>query len=160
MKKLLLILTLFAPLLSGCHSAPPPGTFQVHVNGHSFYVELANTPQLLKQGLTGRQHLQPDRGMLFVFPHPIEKATMWMKGCKIPLDVLFFDSNKRLINSHTMAIPSPKQTDETLPTYSSDKPANYALELPAGTTSRLRIKPAAAITFSPELLKALAKGTE
>ena len=159
MKKLLLILTLFAPLLSGCHSAPPPATFLIRINGHSFHVELANTPQLLKQGLTGRQHLQPDHGMLFVFPSPTE-ATMWMKGCTIPLDVLFFDSNKRLINSHTMAIPSPNQPDHTLPTYSSDKPASYALELPAGTTSRLRIRPASTITFSPELLKALGKGTE
>ncbi len=159
MKKLLLILTLFAPLLSGCHSAPPPGTFLIRINGHSFYVELADTPQLRKQGLTGRQHLPPDRGMLFVFPSPTI-AKIWMKGCKIPLDVLFFDSNKRLINSHTMPIPSPNQPDHTLPTYSSDKHANYALELPAGTTSRLRIKPAAVITFSPELLKALGKGTE
>jgi len=158
-KKLLLILTLFAPLLSGCHSAPPPSTFLVQINGHSFYVELADTPELRKQGLSGRQHLQPDHGMLFVFPSPTI-AKIWMKGCKIPLDVLFFDSNKRLINSHTMPIPSPNQPDHTLPTYSSDKHANYALELPAGTTSRLRIKPAAAITFSPELLKALGKGTE
>ena len=160
MKKLLLILTLFAPLLSGCHSTPPPGTFLVRINGHSFYVELANTPQLREQGLAGRQHLQPDRGMLFVFPSPIEKETMWMKGCTIPLDVLFFDSDKRLINYHTMAVPYPTQPDHTLLTYSSDKPANYAIELPAGTTSRLRIEPASAITFSPELLKALAKGTE
>ena len=159
MKKLLLVLTLFAPLLSGCHSAPPPSTFLLQINGHSFHVELAHTPQLRRQGLTGRQHLRHDHGMLFVLPAPAT-MTMWMKGCKIPLDVLFFDSNKRLINSHAMAVPYPTQPDDTLPTYSSDKPANYALELPAGTTSRLRIKPAAVITFSPELLKALGKGTE
>jgi len=158
-KKLLLVLTLFAPLLSGCHSAPPPSTFLLQINGHSFHVELAHTPQLRRQGLTGRQHLRHDHGMLFVLPAPAT-MTMWMKGCKIPLDVLFFDSNKRLINSHTMAVPYPTQPDDTLPTYSSDKPAKYALELHAGTTHRLRIKPGSAITFSPELLKALGKATE
>ncbi len=85
---------------------------------------------------------------------------MWMKGCKIPLDVLFFDHNKRLNNFHTMAVPSPGQPDHTLPIYPSDKPAKYALEVPAGTARRLRIKPGAAISFCPELLKDLGKGTE
>ncbi len=159
MKKLLLILTLFAPLLSGCHSAPPPSTFLLQINGHSFHVELAHTPQLRRQGLTGRQHLRHDHGMLFVLPAPAT-MTMWMKGCKIPLDVLFFDGNRRLINSHTMAVPSPVQPDHSLPKYRSDKPAKYALEVPAGTTGRLRLKPGSTVTFYPELLKALDKGTE
>ena len=159
MKDRLLILTAFAVVLSGCDSAPPPATFLIQINGHSFQVELADTPQLRRQGLVGRKYLAPDAGMLFVLPAPT-RITMWMKGCRIPLDVLFFDHNKRLINFHTMAVGSPGQADHSLPIYSSDKPAKYALEVPAGTSRRLRIKPGAAISFSPELLKALGKGTE
>ncbi len=163
------MLTAFTAILSGCDSSAPPqsphrqdhpvGPFVLQLNGHSFYVELANTPQLIRQGLAGRKYLPPDQGMLFVFPAPI-RVTMWMKGCKIPLDVLFFDGKKRLINFHTMAVGFPGQPDHTLPTYPSDKPAKYALEVPADTTARLRLKPGAAIIFSPELLKALDKGTE
>ncbi len=159
MKNLLLILSALAVVLSGCDSAPPPATFLIQINGHSFQVELADTPQRRRQGLAGRDHLPPDGGMLFVLPAPT-RITMWMKGCKIPLDVLFFDHNKRLINFHTMAVPFPGQLDHSLPIYSSDEPAKYALEVPAGTSRRLRIKPGTPITFSPELLKALAKGTE
>ena len=159
MKNLLLILTAFAVVLSGCDSAPPPATFLIQINGHSFHVELANTLQRRRQGLAGRDHLPPDAGMLFVLPAPT-RVTMWMKGCRIPLDVLFFDHNKRLINFHTMAVDSPGQADHSLARYPSDKPAKYALEVPAGTSRRLRIKPGAAISFCPELLKALDKGTE
>ena len=169
MKNLLLLLTVWVALLCGCDSSAPPQsprrqdhpvpTFLLQLNGHSFHVELADTFQRRQQGLAAREYLPPDAGMLFVFPAPI-RVTMWMKGCKIPLDVLFFDHNKRLINSHTMAVPSPRQPDHTLPTYPSDKPAKYVLELPAGTTRRLCLKPTTTITFSPELLKALDKGTE
>ena len=159
MKNSTLILSVFAVVLSGCNSAPPPGTFLVQLNGHSFYVELANSPQSQRQGLAGRDHLAQDGGMLFVWPKPT-MATMWMKGCEIPLDVLFFDHNKRLINSHTMAVPSPSQPDQYLPRYSSDKPAQYALEVAGGTVGRLGITPDATISFGAELLKALDKGTE
>ena len=122
-------------------------------------LELADTLQRRRQGLAGRDHLAPDAGMLFVLPAPT-RVTMWMKGCRIPLDVLFFDHNKRLINFHTMAAPSPGQADYSLPLYKSDKPAQYALEVSAGTSGRLHIKPGTAISFSPELLKALGKETE
>ena len=169
MKNFFLALTVSLGVLSGCDSSAgpqvprrddhPAGAFLVQLNGHSFHVELADTLQRRRQGLAGRDHLGPDGGMLFVFPAPA-RMTMWMKGCGIPLDVLFFDHNKRLINFHTMAVGSPGQADHSLPIYSSDKSAKYALEVPAGTSRRLRLKPGAAISFCPELLKALDKGTE
>ena len=169
MKKLLVLLSVWVGLLCGCDSSTGPQSpsredqsvrsFLLELKGHSFQVELADTPQRRRQGLAGRDHLGPDGGMLFVFPAPA-RMTMWMKGCKIPLDVLFFDGNRRLINSHTMAVPSPGQPDHSLPKYPSDKPAKYALEVPAGTTGRLHLKPGTPITLCPELLKALDKGTE
>ena len=158
-KNSLLILSVFAIVFSGCDSTAPPATFMVQINNHSFQVELAQSVQSQSQGLAGRDHLAQDAGMLFVWPDPTI-VSMWMKGCKIPLDVLFFDHNKRLINFHTMAAPSPGQADYSLPLYRSDKPAQYALEIRAGTSGRLHIKPGTAISFSPELLKALGKETE
>ena len=169
MKNLLLILTALAAVLNGCDSSTTlpdspgrdngPPTFSLQFDGHSFQVELANTPQLRRQGLAHRQYLRPDRGMLFVFPASA-KITMWMKGCKIPLDVFFFDHRQRLINFHTMAVPSPGQPDLDLPRYSSDKPAKYALELSARYIPPHRLKPGSVVIFSPELLKAIAKAAE
>ena len=159
MKNCAVILAVFAIVLSGCNSAHSPTTYLVQLNGQSFRVELAQDVQSRRQGLAGRDHLDQDAGMLFVMPSPT-MMTMWMKGCKIPLDVLFFDHNKRLINFHTMAAPALGQGDHSLARYTSDKPAKYALEVPAGTSERLRIKPGATISFGAQLLKVLGKGTE
>ena len=105
----------------------------------------------------------PSEGMLFIMPTET-KMGMWMKDCLIPLDVLFFDRDRRLINFHTMVPPSASRADRTLPIYSSDKPAKYALEIPAGTAERLGLGRSTpiptTIVFSMELLKRLAEGTE
>ena len=169
MKNLLILSSIWLVLLGACDSSEPPNnsnqqdhqisTFPLQLAGHSFQVELADTPQLRRQGLSGRQELPADHGMLFVFPSPTI-ASMWMKDCRIPLDVLFFDQDKQIINFHTMPVPLPNQPDHALPVYSSDKPAKYALELPAGTAGRLGVEPGTAVTFCPDLLKALGKGTE
>lgn len=169
MKSLLLILIALVAILNGCDSSatlpdlPPQDngapTFLLQFDGHSFQVELANTPKLRRQGLAHRQYLRPDRGMLFVFPTSA-KIAMWMKGCEIPLDVFFFDQRQLLINFRTMPVPSPEQPDRNLPSYSSDKPARYALELSAGSIPTNRLKPGSPVIFSPELLKAIAKAAE
>ena len=86
---------------------------------------------------------------------------MWMKDCLIPLDVLYFDGDKKLINFHTMAVPAAEQADSELPEYPSDKPAQYALEVAADTAGRLGLKQGVTtISFSEGLLKRLQKGTE
>ena len=168
-KNLMIVLLLPALLVSACDSAAPPAVpsptppaplfYELQLAGQTFYVELANTPQLLRRGLAHRDHLDPHKGMLFapLFSAPM---AMWMKDCKIPLDVLFFDHQLVLINFHTMAVPDPALPDYALPRYSSDKPAKYALELPAGTAQGLGREPGQPLTFSTQLLKALAKPTE
>ena len=184
MKNLVLAVTVLTIALAGCDSSSTPeqpisqdrlsrefqlwlrGSHLRHpangdgLNGHSFLVEVADTDKLRRRGLSGREHLPPGKGMLFVMPAPIEMR-IWMKGCLLPLDVLFFDPQGRLINFHTMAIPSAKQPDYTLPIYSSDKPAKYALEVAAGTAHQLTLKQGlTTISFSPALLKRLQEGTE
>ena len=176
MRKLSLVVTVLISVLGGCDSSSRPirpaspgdgrGEFELWLKGpglqgsangaplneHSFYVEVADTDELRQRGLAGREYLPPGKGMLFVMPTPT-KMDMWMKGCLIPLDVLFFDQEKRLINFHTMAVPLAGQTEADLPSYPSDKPAKYALEVCAGTSQQLKLKQGLTIViFSDELL--------
>lgn len=130
------------------------------ISEHCFYVEVADTEQLRRRGLSGREYLSSNKGMLFVMPKA-SKMEMWMKDCLIALDVLFFDRDKRLINFHTMAVPLSEQTDAELPRYESDKPAKYALEVSAGIARQLGLKQGlTSLVFSDELLKRLQEGTE
>ncbi|WEN15135.1 DUF192 domain-containing protein [Rhodanobacter sp. AS-Z3] len=142
-------LTLLPLLLatSSCstHSAATPGT--VMLNGHRFRVELATNDASRRRGLMMRTALAADHGMLFVFP-VIGPQGFWMKNTLIPLDMLYFDENRRLV-SVQRDVPPCKA--DPCPTYPSAAPAIYVLELPAGTASRLGFKPGDVMSIDADI---------
>ena len=91
------------------------------------HVEIADEPMEWQQGLMRRKKLVSD-GMLFVFPGATVQS-FWMKDTLMPLDILFFDADGRFVALHRM----DPCTEDPCPVYSSGKPAQYALEVPAGT---------------------------
>ena len=71
--------------------------------------------------------------MLFVFPSAQPRA-FWMKRTRVPLDILFFDDQQRLVGLHH---DTPPCTGDPCPTYPSHAPARYVLELPAGAAQEI-----------------------
>ena len=114
-------------------------TADIRVDNNRFHVEIAETLQERQQGLMFRTSLPPDHGMLFIQPQAAPTA-FWMKNTYIPLDLLFFDSDGRLLEIHA---ETPPCTVPVCPTYSSDGPIKYILELNAGSAQRLGLKPGA-----------------
>ena len=92
----------------------------------TFNVEFAITPQERAQGLMGRDKLGPNEGMVFIFPNEALRR-FWMKDTKLPLDILFFDKDLTLISVFEGAEPY------SLDSISSLIPAQFVLEIPAGT---------------------------
>ena len=66
--------------------------------------EIANTPESRELGLMYRQHMDDDSGMLFIFPRP-ESAQFWMKNTILPLDMLFADSDGKVLGVVANAQP-------------------------------------------------------
>jgi len=100
-------------------------------------VELANTPQKRAQGLMFRKKLNPDQGMLFIFPDQKQRV-FWMKNTLIPLSIGFFNANKTLVDVQKM---QPASLIEIRPpTYNSRKPAKFALEVNINWFSKNKIK--------------------
>ena len=66
------------------------------INDITIRVEVARTQEQRRVGLSGRDTLPADAGMLFVFQPP-RKACLWMKDTKIPLQAFFLDSKGGVI---------------------------------------------------------------
>lgn len=108
-------------------------TLPLSIHGHLFTVELATTHAQWEHGLMDRHTLARDHGMLFVFPSEQPRA-FWMKRTLVPLDILFFDDQQRLVGLHRDTAPC---TGDPCPTYPSPAPARYVLELPAGAAQEI-----------------------
>ncbi len=98
-------LTILAAALLGCSRGPcvtiesPDGKLRASVN-----VELADTEQKREVGLMFRKHLDANAGMIFIFPSS-QPQTFWMHNTEIPLDIIFADTDARVIGIVDNAVP-------------------------------------------------------
>lgn len=121
-------------LLTSCASANSGSeTPAVVLHGHRFSTELATDAPSREHGLMMRSMLAADHGMLFVFPETTPQG-FWMKNTLIPLDILYFDADRRLVS---LQLDVPPCKADPCPIYPSEAPARYVLELSAGTARRI-----------------------
>lgn len=105
------------------------------INSATFQVELARTPKEKVEGLSGRENLSQDAGMLFLFDKP-SYYTFWMRGMKFPLDMIFILDDKVVAVFENL----PPATEENPPQYGSDILADKVLEINAGEARKNNIK--------------------
>lgn len=108
----------------------------IHAGGstYRFAAEIADTADERAQGLMFREHLDPNEGMLFLYP--VEKpVAFWMKNTPLPLDMIFIDGQGRIVNVAAMAKPF-----DTTP-ISSVGAAKAVFEILGGSAGQLGIKP-------------------
>ena len=135
----------FALGCSGCASASGPW---VSLGGQRYSVEVADNEAERERGLMFRDELPAGHGMLFIHEEEAPLA-YWMKNTRIPLDILFFDHERRLV-SQQRDVP-PCDLGDRCPPYPSEAPAIYVLELNAGEAERLQLKNGATIEFAPDV---------
>lgn len=100
---------------------------QVSIDGKTFNVEIAQTDAEHTKGLSGRDFLAPDAGMLFIFPSS-DIHTFWMKDTLIPLDIIYINDNN-IVEITTLQ----PQNGDNIPKYTPQNKANYVLELNANS---------------------------
>lgn len=130
---------------SGCASA---GGHWVEVGGARYTVEIADDDAERARGLMFREHLPADAGMLFIHEGEAPRS-YWMMNTRIPLDILYFDAERRLVAQRRDTQPCPPATQ--CPSYPSGAPARYVLELNAGEAARLGLEQGALLRLDPEL---------
>jgi len=130
------LVTMFV-LFGGCAStAGDHKAVTVVLHGQRYSTELATDQPSRVHGLMMRTTLAADHSMLFVFPVSSPQG-FWMKNTLIPLDILYFDTDRRLVS---MQLNVPPCKADPCPVYPSSAPARYVLELSAGAARRTGVE--------------------
>jgi len=104
--------------------------------GKPVTAELAVSDEERARGLMFREKILPDQGMLFVFETE-DIHSFWMKNTLVALDMLWLDSEKRVIH---IAADVPPCKEDPCPSYGPGLPARYVLELKWGEAAADGIK--------------------
>jgi uncharacterized membrane protein (UPF0127 family) len=145
-------------LLFACSSPPPPpvaetaappaqsaaaGPRVVLPDGFVVSVEIAADDELRAQGLMFRDHLEPGKGMLFVFPRD-DVFSFWMKNTRIPLDMIWIDKDRRIVG---MKENVPPCHVDDCPSYGPGVVARYVLEVAGGEAAKHHLKVGDSVQF-------------
>lgn len=102
-------------------------------------IEEAKTPDEQAAGLSYRNNLAADHGMLFKFDTPAIHS-FWMKGMRFPLDFIWIRNNKIIDLTEHVAAPPLSLSDDQLPTYKPKSDVDEVLEVNAGFVEFYKIK--------------------
>ena len=102
----------------------------------SWNVELAQTLPERVKGLSGRDSLAKNSGMLFVFPQPAREV-FWMKGMSFSLDIIWISEGK-IVEITKNAQPLNDISNPV--SYKPKAPVDMVLEINAGQVDQYGIK--------------------
>ncbi len=106
----------------------------------SFDIELAEDDYETQTGLMHRGSMSRNQAMLFIFSD--EKIrSFYMKNTLIPLDIIYLNALKQVINIKKNATPLDEQSIPSI------APAQYVLEINGGLSDLLNIEKGDRISF-------------
>lgn len=117
-------------------------TTTVYLGNGVFNMRVAKTQSDREKGLSGVTSLGPREGMVLAYPNE-GLWKIWMKDMKIPLDIVWLDSDKKVVHSVKNASPD----GSTNVVFEPSSPAQYVIELPMGTIQSQNIRTGQAAVF-------------
>lgn len=101
----------------------------------SLKTRLALDEESRTKGLSGVSGLADDQAFLMVYPRD-GLWQIWMKEMKFPIDIVWLNSDKKIVYIVKNADPALGMTK----TYTPKEKARYVVELPAGRVEALNIR--------------------
>lgn len=99
-------------------------------------VDLAKTPEQITKGLSIKNTLSENEGMLFIFDAP-KKYSFWMKDMKFPIDMIWISSDNKIVHIEKNLQPCTFFLFCT--SYSPHANSKYVLEVPSNYTTKNNI---------------------
>jgi len=103
-------------------------------------VEIVKTRAQIERGLMFREHLPPDRGMLFLMDEE-RIQSFWMKNTLIPLDMIFISKDLTIAGVVENAAPRTEEPRDV------DKPSSYVLEVNGGYSAAHKVAVGGKVRF-------------
>lgn len=100
-----------------------------------------SSPEDVKKGLSGRESLSQDMGMLFTFENP-GKHCFWMKDMQFPIDIIWVNEAKKVIS-----VQENVQPDTYPDSFCPSEPAKYVIEVNSGLSRRAYLSPGSQLQF-------------
>jgi uncharacterized membrane protein (UPF0127 family) len=137
MRKLTPFILLLTALLAGCQASGNTGRSFVEFEGHRYFVDIADDDQSRARGLMFVDEMADNRGMVFIFRREAPRS-FWMRNTRIPLDIIYLDRDLRVVS---IAADTPPCRTRQCPSYPSEGPAQFVLELNAGQAAAIGLDP-------------------
>ena len=116
----------------------------VVIGEETFKLEVAANTKTRAKGLMGREKIDEHGGMIFIYKRA-QMQSFWMKNCLIDIDLLYLDGRGRIVSMHEMKKEPARGENESvidyerrLKRYPSRRPAQFIIELQAGSIDRLK----------------------
>jgi len=154
------IVLALSTLLAACGGSDPG---RIEIKGEAFTLTISADDATRARGLGGVAEIPDHGGMIFAFRAPAPQG-FWMRDCITDMDILYVDPQGFVVSVYEMVAEAPRAEGESeqvylnrLRRYPSGKPAQFVIELKAGTIDRLGIVPGTKVTLDAKALKELAK---
>lgn len=104
-------------------------------NGDRIRAEVAVDQVTMTRGMMFRDRLDADRGMLFLHAQA-GRHPYWMYQVRIPLDIIWMDRNRRIVEIAANTPPCPSTSYRECPSFGGNHEALAVLELAGGEAAR------------------------
>jgi uncharacterized membrane protein (UPF0127 family) len=126
-------------------AASLPNKVNVTINNVNLQADVALTADEQTKGLSIKDTLQSNEGMLFPSESP-RILSFWMKDMKFPIDILWLGADKKVV--HIEESLQPCSAFLPCPSYTPDVKAQYVLETVAGFSSANGITEGTPVEFT------------
>jgi uncharacterized protein len=115
-------------------------------DGQKIKAEVLTHAKDMMRGMMFRESLAEDRGMLFIHGSP-GRYPYWMYQVKIPLDIIWIDANKNVVEVSLDTPPCKSKSSSECPNYGGQAVSAYVLELAGGVARRHGVNVGSRISF-------------
>ncbi|MFA6315055.1 MAG: DUF192 domain-containing protein [Candidatus Paceibacterota bacterium] len=116
-------------------------TTKISAPSGEIQVEIADTPSSMQLGLSNRETLASNHGMLFAYTQP-NTPGFWMNDMNFPLDMIWIDEDMKVVG-----ITSNIPVDSFPNSFYPPSPIKFVLELNAGTAAKMSLATGTQLIF-------------